>query len=94
MYLIPIVRTSRAICACYLIPDYPILAITISEITSYIIPFINNSPLNATNNIILFTFYYIFYNSSAIEIINKYKNRYKLNYYLEILAFLTIFLIY
>ena len=56
MYLIPLVRTCRAITACTILPNDPLFAITISEITSYTIPFINNSPLNAINNMFLFLF--------------------------------------
>ena len=52
MYLIPLVRTSRAIVSCILLPENPLLAITASEIVSYTIPFINNSPINAGNNML------------------------------------------
>ena len=41
MYLIPYIRTCRAISSCLLIPDNPILAITISETISTIFPLFN-----------------------------------------------------
>lgn len=94
MYLIPLVRTSRAISAITIIPDNPILAISISEITSYIVPFINNSPLNAANDMFLFLFYSYYYRDSALEIIDQYKNKYIFNYRLEclfIILYLFIF---
>ena len=80
MYLIPLVRTTRAISACTLFSDNPILAISVSEIISYTVPFINNSPLYAANDIVLFLFYYYYYNESALQIIEKFKNKY-LSYY-------------
>ena len=54
MYLIPLVRTSRAVAACTFIPGNPIFAISCSEIISYTVPFINNSPIFALDHIILF----------------------------------------
>lgn len=94
MYLIPLVRTSRAIAACTLIPDNPLLAITSSEIISYVIPFINNSSLYAFNNMVLFIFYYINDNKSAVNIINQFKNKYILNYRLESVSILIYLIIY
>ena len=94
MYLIPLVRTSRAIAACTLIPDDPLLAITSSEIISYVIPFINNSPLYALNNMVLFIFYYINDNKSAVNIIDQFKNKYILNYRLENVSILIYLIIY
>tara|TARA_B100001175_G_scaffold91860_1_gene77617 strand:- start:1944 stop:2303 length:360 start_codon:yes stop_codon:yes gene_type:complete len=41
MYLIPLVRTNRAIAASLLYPQHPIQAIAISEIFSLIAPFLN-----------------------------------------------------
>ena len=92
MYLIHLVRTCRAIAACTILPNDPLFAITISEITSYTIPFINNSPLNAVNNMFLFLFYFYNYNDSAIEIMDQFKNKYILNYKLEsIIIFIYLF---
>ena len=94
MYLIPLVRTSRAIAACTLIPDNPLLAITSSEIISYVIPFINNSPLYAFNNMVLFLFFYINDNKSGVNMINQFKNKYILNYRLESVSILIYLIIY
>ena len=95
MNLILIIKTSRSIGACTILPDNPILAITISETISYTLPFINNTPLYAYNNMLLFLFYYYYYNDSAIDIINKYKNKY-LDYYklenISIIFYLLLFL--
>ena len=94
MYLIPLVRTCIAITACTILPNDPLFAITISEITSYTIPFINNSPLNAINNMFLFLFYFYNYNDSAIDIMDQFKNKYILNYKIESIIILTYLIIY
>jgi len=94
MYLIPLVRTSRAILACTIIPNHPIIAISTSEITSYILPFVKNSPICAFNNMVLFLFYYYYYNESAIDIINQYINEYKNLYKIEFISILIYFFIY
>ena len=94
MYLIPLVRTTRAIAACTLIPSNPVLAITTSEIVSYTIPFINNSSLYAINNMILFLFYSYFYYPTAQEVIEKFKNKYINEYRLEAISILTYLIIY
>ena len=94
MYLIPVVRTGRAIAACTLIPSNPLLAITTSEIISYSIPFINNSPLYAINDMILFLFYYFSYNNSAIDLIEQFKNKYINEYRFEAISIITYLLFY
>ena len=94
MHLIPLVRTSRAIAACTLISKNPIISISISEIVSYIVPFINNSPIYACNHIVLFLFYYYYYNESAIDIINHYTNKYKNLYKIECISIFTYLFIY
>ena len=43
--IVPIIRTSRAITTCIIFHNHPIISIGISEIISYTLPFINNSPL-------------------------------------------------
>lgn len=83
MYIIPIVRSSRAIAACTILPQYPLIAIGSSEIISYIVPFIKNSPLNSINDMLLFYFYYLNYNESAVNIIEQFKNKYISYYILE-----------
>jgi hypothetical protein len=94
MYLIPLVRTTRAIAACTFIPSNPLLAITTSEIISYSIPFINNSPLYAINDMILFLFYYFSYNNLAIDLIEQFKNKYINEYRFEAISIITYLLFY
>ena len=94
MYLIPLVRTSRAIAACTIISNNPIISILTSEIVSYIVPFINNSPIYTFNDMVMFLFYYYYYNESAIDIINKYTNKYKNLYKIECISILTYLFIY
>ena len=94
MYLIPLIRTSRAIAACTLLPDNPLVAITTSEILSYTLPFINNSPIHASNNMILFLFYYFYYTESAIELMNDFKKKYIIQYKLESISILIYLFFY
>lgn len=94
MYLIPLVRTSRAIALCTILPNNPIIAISTSEIISYIIPFIKNSPIYALNDMIIFLIYYFYYNDSGLLIIEKYKNKYKNFYKLELISILLYLFIY
>lgn len=91
MIIIPLIRTSRALTACTLMPYNPLLALSLSETSSYIIPFINNS--NSSNDILFFTYYLFNDKNSALYFINKYKNKYILNYKIE-LFLLSIYLIY
>ena len=91
--LIPLVRTTRAISACTLFPNHPIIAIATSEVISYTIPFISNSPLYAFNNMILFMFYMVYYNESANDIINKFLIK-DFNYYLIEFITISIFFLY
>ena len=85
--LIPLIRTTRAVSACTLYPNHPIIAIATSEFISYTLPFINNSPLYAFNDIILFIFYIFYNNEAANEIINKFLIK-DFKYYLT--EFITI----
>lgn len=94
MYLIPLVRTSRAITACTLLPDNPLLAITTSEIISYTLPFINKSPIYAFNNMILFLFYYFNYTESALQLMNDFKKKYIMQYNLESISILIYMVFY
>tara|TARA_A100001011_G_C14071437_1_gene740472 strand:+ start:18 stop:302 length:285 start_codon:yes stop_codon:yes gene_type:complete len=89
MYLIPLVRTGRAISSCLLFPEYPMEAIAASEIISYIGPFINYPPINL--NVIGFTIYLIYDPIYARELMHIYKNQNMLYYKLEVIL-LTIFL--
>ena len=94
MYLIPLVRTGRCIAACTILPNNPLLAITTSEMISYTLPFINNSPLYSFNDMILFLLYYFNYNDSAIDLMNQFKNKNILNYKLESISILTYLIVY
>ena len=69
MYLVPLIRTNRAIAASLIYPQHPIRAIAISEIVSVLGPFFN---LNMYNKIIGIMF--------AIMYMPNYSN-YFLNYY-------------
>ena len=86
MYLIPLIRTNRAISACILMPDYPIQAIAASEIVSYICPFIKYPPFDL--NIIGFSIYLIYEPEYAHEIMQKYKELDIIYYKLECLLLL------
>lgn len=94
MYLIPLVRTSRAIAACTIISNNPIISISTSEIISYTVPFINNSPIFALDHMILFLFYYFHYNEQSLQIMNEYKNKYNKYYKIECVSILLYLLIY
>jgi len=94
MYIIPFIRTSRAITACTILPSNPIIAISVSEIISYIYPFIENSPLKAFDDMVLFLFYYYSYNSNAIDIINKFKEKNLIKYKIESISIITYLIIY
>jgi hypothetical protein len=89
--LIALIRTTRAVSACTLFPNHAVIAIAASELISYTIPFINNSPLYAFNNMILFMFYMIYYNESANNVINKFLIK-DYNYYLTELIIISIYL--
>ena len=88
--LIPLIRTTRAVSACTLFPNHPIIAIATSEVISYTIPFINNSPLYAFNDMILFMFYMVYYNESANDVINKFLIK-DYNYYFTELIIISIY---
>lgn len=89
--LIPLIRTTRAVSACTLFPNHPVIAIAASEVISYTIPFINNSPLHAFNDMLLFIFYIVYYNKSANDVINKFLIK-NFNYYLTELIIISIYL--
>jgi hypothetical protein len=90
--IVPIIRTSRAITTCIIFHNHPIISIGISEIISYTLPFINNSPLFALNDMVLFLYYYYYYCDNAKEIINKYVSDNLINYIIE--TFLIFIYIY
>ena len=91
MFLIPYIRTSRAVTSCLLFPNHPIEAIVASEIISYIGPFIKKT--YNYSDIILFVYYYFYYNDEAKNLINDIKNK-NLQYYQIEASLLTCFLCY
>ena len=46
MYLVPLIRMSRAVSACILCPDNIIESIATSELISYVGPFIRYPPID------------------------------------------------
>ena len=46
MYLVPLIRTNRAIAASLIYPEHPIQAIAISEVISVLGPFLNPNMYN------------------------------------------------
>ena len=91
MFLIPYIRTSRAVSSCLLFPNHPIEAIATSEIISYIGPFLKKN--YNYSDIVLFMFYYFYYNEDAKNLINTIKNK-NLQYYQAEACLLSIFLCY
>tara|TARA_B100000902_G_scaffold375106_1_gene404756 strand:- start:18762 stop:19061 length:300 start_codon:yes stop_codon:yes gene_type:complete len=89
MYLIPLVRTSRAITICTLLPNNPLLSVAVSEITSFIVPFIYNYPNDIFNTAFLFGYYYLYYTESALNLMYKIEKNNNLYYKLEFLSILT-----
>ncbi len=94
MYLIPLVRTSRAIASCTLLPDNPLLALSISEITSYTVPFIFNYPNDVFNTGFLFMFYYLNYTESALNLMNKIEKNDNSKYKLEFICIFFYLILY
>lgn len=94
MYLVPLVRTGRAIAACTIMPDNPLFAIGTSEIISYTLPFINNDPVNAMNDMILFLLYYFNYYECADDIIFQFEKKYLKFYQIESITLLVYLFIY
>ena len=58
MYLVPLIRTNRAIAASLIYPQHPIKAIAISEVISIIGPFLNPNMYNKIIGI-MFTIMYM-----------------------------------
>lgn len=107
MYLIPLVRTSRCITSCFLYPYNPLLAISISEISSFIIPilYVNNHNINNKVNTNISNYLYNFYynlfgfifilnfdTNYANDLIEFYKNKDLVKYYIELIL-LIIFIL-
>ena len=86
MYLIPYIRTSRAITSCLLFPQHPIQAIAASELISYTVPFITYPSFIL--NIIGFTFYLFNDPKYTKYLIEIYKNKNILYYKAEFFSIL------
>lgn len=87
MYLIPLVRTSRAICTCLIFQKHPVECIAVSEILSYVIPFINYP--NFQLNIIGFTLYLWYAPEYTHQLMTIYFNQNKFYYNLEIILLIS-----
>ncbi len=90
MYLVPLIRMSRAVSACILCPDNIIESIATSELISYVGPFIRYPPIDL--NIIGFTMYLIYDPEYAYEIMKDYKQKDKVYYRIEFVC-LMIFIL-
>jgi hypothetical protein len=91
MYIIPLIRTGRAISAYYLFPVESFYAIAISETISYIIPVIKKSILDKDK--LIYMFYFIFDYNKSIDLIEKYRKERKVYYNFELFS-IILFLIY
>ena len=94
MYLIPFIRTSRAIVLTNILQINPLITISASEIISYTFPIVYESKNieKSCDNLLLFSLYIFFYYESSIFIIEEYKDKYKIFYQLEALCILIYFL--
>ena len=92
MYIIPVIRTTRALSACTLLPNNPLLAITLSEVLSVVCPFIKNS--NQNIDIIFFLFYFYYDREYGFNIMNYFKTKDIIYYNYELLTSLLFLLFY
>ena len=99
MYIIPLIRTQRAIAACSIYPQHPLQAIAISEILSLTLPFIKNSTFNT--DILVFMFYFFYSNEHALHLIEQYKQKdilfYKyenISLFIYLLAYFSYYFLY
>ena len=94
MYLIPLIRSSRAIILSNILQINPVFTISTSEIISYSFPIIYESKniQKSCDNLLLFSLYIFFYYESSIFIIEEYRDKYKIFYQIEALCMLIYFL--
>mgnify|MGYP001241358864 FL=1 len=71
MYLVPLIRTNRAIAASLIYPEHPIQAIAISEIVSVLGPFLNPNMYNKIIGIMFAIMYMPNYSSYFLNYYNK-----------------------
>ena len=72
MYLVPLIRSSRALTSSLLYPENPLLAISLSESLSTILPFINFELKHPMLVFRLISSYYNFMNMIYLEDKEKY----------------------
>jgi hypothetical protein len=89
MYLIPLVRTNRAIAASLIYPENPILAVAVSEIVSVIVPLLNPKKYS---KIMAHIIAFIYNPNFASSILESYKNS-DIIYYKSEICFLLLFCI-
>ncbi len=89
MYLIPLVRTERAIAACILNPNHPIFSIALSETASVILPLLNPKILQKYIGIL----YSFIYAPSYISEFIKYYEKKELKYYQAEISLLLLFIV-
>ena len=94
MYLIPLIRSSRAIILSNILQINPVITISTSEIISYSFPIIYESKniQKSCDNLLLFSLYIFFYYESSIFIIEEYRDKYKIFYQIEALCMIIYFL--
>lgn len=85
MYLVPLIRSSRALTSSLLYPENPLLAISLSESLSTILPFINFELKHPMLVFRLISSYYNFMNMIYLEDKEKY-------YKIELLCLLVLML--
>ena len=89
MYLIPLVRTNRAIAASLIYPENPVLAVAASEIVSVIVPLLNPKKYSKIMAHIIALIYNPNFASSILE---SYQNS-DIIYYKSEICFLLLFCI-
>jgi len=89
MYLIPLVRTNRALAASLIYPDNPMLAVAASEIISVMVPLLNPKKYS---KLIAHIIAFMYNPNYASSIIKSYQEQDMLYYKSEI-CFLLLFCI-
>lgn len=87
MILIPYIRVGRAVSACLIYPENPVLAVSISEIISVSVPLLNPNVYNKLVGILLSMAYAPDYASFYLKWYSKSEKL----YYMSELIFLFIF---
>ena len=90
MILIPYIRAGRAISACFIYPENPVLAVSMSEIISVTIPLLNPNIYNKLVGILLSMAYAPGYASFYLKWYSKSEKL----YYMSELIFLLLFCSY